>query len=727
MDVGSLKIVIDADVGGLRSGLREADQGLDSAARKAKGLGDSTEAGLQKSTEGWKLLGTTMLGIGTAGIMVAADFESSMKEISARTGLVGDDLEDVRAFALQMGADTSFSAQQASDAFLQLLTSGSSVQESMETLPHVMNLAAASGMDLGYTADILTDTLAQFGLEVGDAAAVADIFAKAAGASSAEAGDIAAGLANVGPVANMFGMTVDEAAAALATLSENGIKGAEAGTALKSVLLNLSRPTKKVEGALERLGVELYDSNGDFRDFDSIIDDIGLGLDGLPMQEQIELSTILGGSYGVVGLNALRASGGIDEMLAAMEASAGASEVAEARLGGFHGAVERLGGALETLAITTLTPLMESVITPAINITVETIDTWSNDIPAQAAELGGHIGDMIVEGMKSGDWASTFVGNLINDIGEALAGTNVEAEVPIEPIALIPTAAGEAMIADYNADVNALLERGLPVSYAVQMMMEVQQGFTVLPQPEIDVTWDTPETGAELAAMMALSNPVTVMTSTEIDPVNATDPAGFNLKIGGYMDGIVNGHVFGIDTDVAATPTLSNPIDVITKLAADIQALNLDTTDTSNISVMAGLANGADVEAGIEGSLQARNYDTSVSATVHVQVKTMYEDFMSGVDVFTSPSGDLSIPSGQNYNGTPDNDGDPLTPMKTGGKVPYDNFAALLHKGEVVVPADYVDGMGRGGPTIIIEGGIFLNSKQEMYEIIREAAAEAGL
>jgi TP901 family phage tail tape measure protein len=716
--VASLTVEITADVSGLNSG-------LDTANRKVNGFGDDAQAGLKKSTAGWQLLGTTMLGIGTAGIMVAADFEASMKEISARTGLVGEDLESVRDFALKMGADTSFSAQQASDAFLQLLTSGSSVEESMATLPHVMNLAAASGMELGYTADILTDTLAQFGLEVSDAASVADIFAKAAGASSAEAGDIAMGLGNVGPVANMFGLSVEEAAAALAVLSENGIKGAEAGTSLKSVLLNLARPTDKVKGALKKLGVELYDSNGDFRDFDSIIDDIGLGLDGLPMEEQIQLSTILGGSYGVVGLNALRASGGIDEMLAAMEASAGASEVAEARLGGFHGAVERLGGAMETLGIQVLTPLMESVITPAINITVDTIDTWSNDIPAQAAELGSLIGAKIVEGMENGDWGATFIANLINDIGTALNGTNVPVEVPIEPVALIPTEAGQQMVNDYNADVMELIEAGLPVSYAVQMMMEVQQGFTVLPQPVIDETWDTPQTGEELAAMMALSNPVSVMTSTEIDPVNATDPAGFNLAIGGYMDGIVNGHVFGIDTDVAATPTLSNPIDVITKLAADIQALNLDTTDTSNISVMAGLANGADVEAGIEGSLQARNYDTSVSATVHVQVNTMYDDFMSGVDIFTNPAGDLSIPAGQNYNGTPDGDGDPLTPMRAGGLIPYDGFPALLHAGERVLPAH--EARNSGGVTVIIQGGVFADGEQSLIERIKTGLAEAGM
>jgi hypothetical protein len=85
------------------------------------------------------------------------------------------------------------------------------------------------------------------------------------------------------------------------------------------------------------------------------------------------------------------------------------------------------------------------------------------------------------------------------------------------------------------------------------------------------------------------------------------------------------------------------------------------------------------------------------------------------------------ITPGLNYNGTPDGDGDPLTPMATGGKVPYDNFAALLHKGEVVVPADYVDRMGSGGGvTVIVNASNLMGSRQEVIEWVREGMAEAG-
>jgi TP901 family phage tail tape measure protein len=458
----------------------------------------------------------------------------------------------IRQFALKMGADTAFSAQQASDAFLQLLSSGSSTAEAMATLPAVLDLAAASGMDLGVTADVLTDIMKQFGLSVSavpenfialqnqfgvtakmmaefgnnaapteqmlamaealgittdqlyemwnaaqplkdeillmadslgisiedwkaygqsvsnitpeiqalidqtgiaghrlaqmftgvdptwftssltDAADVADILAKAAGASSATVADLAQGFANVGPVANLFGMTVEETAAALATLAENGIKGAEGGTALKSMLLNLSRPTDEVTAALDSLGVSLYDAEGNVRRLDAVIDDLDGALDALPMNEQIEISKTLAGSYGIVAFSALRASGGIDEMQSAMMEAAGAQAVAEARLKGFSGATEALTGSFETLMINALTPFMEKTLTPMVKKITEVINAisaWaqanpelSNTVFTVTAVIAGLSAGLVVLGVGLGA-AGTAVTALTAGFG--LMGTAV--------------------------------------------------------------------------------------------------------------------------------------------------------------------------------------------------------------------------------------------------------------------------------------------------------------
>ncbi|MBZ0293562.1 MAG: phage tail tape measure protein, partial [Anaerolineae bacterium] len=161
---------------------KQFDSLLSSVGNNLKSLGDnftSLGGALGKLT-------APLAAFGAAGIKVAGDFDSAMAAISARTGLVGEDLETVRQFALQMGADTAFSAQQAADGFLQLLTSGQSAEEALATLPVVLDAAAASGEDLGRTADTITDIMAAFNLGVDDAASVVDSLARAASSSSAD-------------------------------------------------------------------------------------------------------------------------------------------------------------------------------------------------------------------------------------------------------------------------------------------------------------------------------------------------------------------------------------------------------------------------------------------------------------------------------------------------------------------------------------------------------------
>lgn len=393
MDVGNLRVLISADISGLQNGMKRAESEVKGFGARMSGFGKT----MQDMGRDIALLTAPLIGFGVVGVNTAASFQSSMNEISARTGLVGDDLNRIRDFALKMGADTAFSAQDAAAGFLQLLSSGSSAEEAIAALPSVMDLAAASGLDLGYSADLLTDTLKQFGLGIEDAAGTADVLVRAAGSSSATVGDLAQGFQNVGPVANMFGMSVEETAAALAVLAENGIKGAEGGTAMKSMLLNLARPTKKTQDALNDLGVSLYDADGNFRDLDSVIDDLDFALDGLPMDEQIYYSEALAGSYGITAFNALRAAGGIDEMQDSMLDATGAGDVAEARMQGFAGALEQLKGSFETLMIQAFTPFMDNFLTPMINKIVPIVNEIGNWIAANP-KLVSSIGQLVIGG-----------------------------------------------------------------------------------------------------------------------------------------------------------------------------------------------------------------------------------------------------------------------------------------------------------------------------------------
>lgn len=380
----------------------------------------------------------------TSGINVAGDFESAMNEVAARTGLAGDEIATVRDLALQMGSDTAFSAQQAADAMLQLLSSGQSVEDAMATLPAVLSGAAAGGMDLALAADAVTDIMAMFGLEVEDlpadvklaadamgltreqmeawadgrapevapmmddlaratgrttdelremikqedAADVVDSLVRAAGASSASMQELYEGLVNVGTSANLFGMNSKDTITALAVLAENGIKGAEAGTKLNSMLTQMS--STAAQGAWDELGLSMYDAAGNVKDFDTIIGELDAAFADLTMEDQIRLAQALGGAYGKGALLALLNADGIGAMTEAMDKSASVAEVADARMAGWEGANEALQGSIETLQIQALTPLLENVLTPIVqeltNV-VNSVTEWVEANPELATTL----------------------------------------------------------------------------------------------------------------------------------------------------------------------------------------------------------------------------------------------------------------------------------------------------------------------------------------------------
>jgi TP901 family phage tail tape measure protein len=422
--IASLYGVLTLKDQGFKQGLTDAKRDLGGVGGQLKNVGGQIAGFGAKLT----LATAPVAALGAVGIKTASSFEDAMAQISARTGLVGDDLKQIGDFALQMGADTAFSAQEAADAFLQILTSGASAEEAIAMLPAVLDAAAASGEDLGRTADTITDIMASFGLNTEYAADVVDVLARAAGASSADMGSLGQGFANVGGVAKSFGLSVNDTAAILAIFSENGVKGAEAGTQLKSMLLNMSRPTDVVQGAWAKLGTSLYDAYGNMRPLEEVIGELDTALDALPIEQQNELMMQLAGSYGIVGLTALRGSLSISDMQTRMSESASAAEVADARMNTFSGRMDSLKGSVETLMITALTPLMENVLTPLVEKVTEVINSvalWAAENPELATTIALVSGGLIA------------LGPVLAGIGFAITGLGAAVAFLTSPITLV--------------------------------------------------------------------------------------------------------------------------------------------------------------------------------------------------------------------------------------------------------------------------------------------------
>lgn len=417
--VASLQAIFTANTGQLDAAIGRVKSGL-------SGLGGSVGSSVASVGASMQTMGARIgLGIaplvllGRQGIRTATDFDSAMMEISARAGIVGDDLKQIEQYALEMGATTVFSANEAADGLLQLLTSGQSIEESMATLPSVMALAAAGNIGLGQSADLVTDIMAAYGLELDEAIMVTDALAQAAGASSADVNALGQGFSNVGPVADNMGLSVVQTAAALAILSENGIKGAEAGTALKSMLTNMVRPTEDVQGAWEQLGVSFYDAEGNARNIEVVLGELDAALDALPIEEQNELMYSLAGSYGIVALSALRGDVSITDMRESMDQQATAAEVAEARMDTFAGSMDELGGAVETLSIQALRPFMNETLRPLAGVATDMINTfaaWAAVNPEIIQGIG-----LLVLGLTALSTVMIVGGGLVSFLGVGIA------------------------------------------------------------------------------------------------------------------------------------------------------------------------------------------------------------------------------------------------------------------------------------------------------------------
>ena len=407
--------------------LDQARGNLSSFVGGIRGAGDS----LAHVGAGMTALTLPLTAFGVSGIRAAADFDVLMKQIEVFGGVTGEELEAVRRYALQMGTDTQFAGSDAAAGLLDLMKSGQSLEQAMATLPPVLDLAAVGQMSIAEATGIASTALAQFGLETGEVERVSDALARAANASRADVRDLGQALANGGTVAAQYGLSVEQTTAVLGVFSNASIEGAEAGTQLKSMLMNMGANTPAVTNAWATLGTSLYDANGNLRDIDTVLDEVDAALDQLPVEEQNRLMEDLAGSYGITGLNALRAAGGIDEMLAVMAAAPPAADLAAGFMDTFAGTMDSLGGSVEALQFGALTPFMNDVLKPLaqrVTAVINKITAWSLANPELTKKIVAFGAALIV-------------------IGPALMGAGIAIGFLTSPIALVVAAVAVLAVA----------------------------------------------------------------------------------------------------------------------------------------------------------------------------------------------------------------------------------------------------------------------------------------
>lgn len=250
-------------------------------------------------------VGSGISALGTYAAKVGGDFEAQMSKVSAISGATGNDLQALEDKAKQLGIDTKFSATEAGQAFEYMAMAGWKTEQMLDGVAGIMDLAAASGEDLAMVSDIVTDAMTAFGLSAEQSTHFADVLAKASSNSNTNVGLMGETFKYVAPVAGAMGFSIEDTATAIGLMANAGIKGSQAGTALRAMLSRLTNPTDEVEAAMTKLGLSITNSDGSMRELDEIMADLRNGFDGLTEAEQTQIASQLAGQEAMSGLLAI--------------------------------------------------------------------------------------------------------------------------------------------------------------------------------------------------------------------------------------------------------------------------------------------------------------------------------------------------------------------------------------------------------------------------------------
>lgn len=309
-----------------------------------------------KTTGGLLLKNVTLpiVGVGAAAVKTATDFEAGMSEVKAISGATGSEFDALRDKAIEMGAKTKFSASDSADAFKYMAMAGWDASQMMDGIAGIMDLAAASGEDLATTSDIVTDALTAFGLQASDSAHFADVLAQASSKSNTNVGLMGETFKYVAPVAGALGYSIEDTAVAIGLMANSGIKGSQAGTALRSTITRLAKPVGEAKDAVEELGISITNADGTMKPLSQTMVELREKFAGLTEEQKAQYAAMLAGQEGMSGLLAIVNASDEDFQKLTDEinnANGAAGDMASTMMDNTAGAVEQLKGALESAGI----------------------------------------------------------------------------------------------------------------------------------------------------------------------------------------------------------------------------------------------------------------------------------------------------------------------------------------------------------------------------------------
>lgn len=379
-DVGSAVGYLDLDISGFLSGLQSAQSQANTASKNiATTIGNNLQsAGKSMTSAGstlTKTVTTPVLGLGTAAVKVTSDFESAMSKVSAISGATGGDLDALNKKAQEMGAKTKFSATESAEAFTYMAMAGWKTEDMLNGIDGIMSLAAADGLDLATTSDIVTDALTAFGLSASDSGHFADVLAKASSNANTNVSMLGESFKYAAPVAGALGYSAEDTAIALGLMANAGIKGSQGGTALRGSLTRLIKPTDEAAALMEQYGLSMTNADGSMKSLGEVMNMLRDKLGGLTEAEQAQVAAQIFGQEAMSGMLAIINASDSDYAKltdAIYDADGAAQQMADTMLDNLSGQLTLLKSALEGLAIQfgeILMPYIKQFVTWLQNLT----------------------------------------------------------------------------------------------------------------------------------------------------------------------------------------------------------------------------------------------------------------------------------------------------------------------------------------------------------------------
>lgn len=498
---GKLNFDTSIDDSGMKSGLSKLSA---LAKNSAVAIGAGIAAGLGAATK--------------AGM----DFEAQMSKVAAISGASAGDMQLLTDKAKQMGIDTAFSASQAGEALQYMAMAGWKTEDMLGGIEGVMNLAAASGEDLGRVSDIVTDALTAFGLQAKDSAHFADVLAVASSNSNTNVGLMGATFKYVAPIAGTMKFSIEDTAQAIGLMANASIKGEQAGTALRGILTRLAKPPKEAAEAMQALSLSVTNSGGSFKSFGTILTDMRSKFSKLTDEQKTQYAAMLAGQEAMSGLLAIvnAAPADFDKLSNAIKNADGASkEMADTMLDNLKGQLTLLGSSMEGLGLAIYDgigePMKEAAKSAIASVNGITASIRGGELKSAIASVGQLFGSLVNTLASFAASALPVVVNLLS----ALAN-NLNIIVPVISAATagiiaykVAVTAAAAKQALFNAVMNLN-----PIGVVIGLVAGLAAGYAALCN---SCFWLTEEEKKQHEEMKKLADESATLATSQTELMNA--------------------------------------------------------------------------------------------------------------------------------------------------------------------------------------------------------------